>query len=196
MTKGKVVLAVGALLGGAVAARAQVQTSAPWRGAGPTPCIGSDSGIYKCPPAPQWIAVRAGRLFDSRHGAMLSNQVIVLLGERITDVGLEDQVKIPAGARVIDLGQATVLPGLIDAHTHMFDTRRPNGTTEATAETQFRYFESDYVAAQYASILHRPWKIIRRYRCSILKRTFDFSEHVASGGRLLCARRARRYFEQ
>jgi imidazolonepropionase-like amidohydrolase len=132
VTKGKVVLAVGALLGAAVPARAHVQTPAPWRGAGPTPCVGSDGGIYKCPPAPQWIAVRAGRLFDSKNGAMLSNQVIVLLGERITEVGPEVQVKIPAGAHVIDLSQATVLPGLIDAHTHMFDTRRPNGTTEAS----------------------------------------------------------------
>lgn len=132
VTKGKVVLAVAALLGAAVAARAQVRTPAPWRGAGPTPCIGSDGGIYKCPPAPQLIAVRAGRLFDSKNGAMLSHQVIVLLGDRITDVGPEDQVKIPVGAHVIDLSQATVLPGLIDAHTHMFDTRGPNGTTEAS----------------------------------------------------------------
>src|SRR5215831_16165558 len=132
VTKGKVVLAVAALLGAAVAARAQVQTPAPWRGAGPTPCIGSDGGIYKCPPAPQLIAVRAGRLFDSKNGAMLSNQVIVLLGDRITDVGPEDQVKIPVGAHVIDLRKATVLPGLIDAHTHIFDTRKPNGTTEAS----------------------------------------------------------------
>lgn len=132
MTKGKSLLAVAALWVAAVAASAQVQVSAPWRGAGPTPCIGSDGGIYKCPPAPQRIAVRAGRLFESKNGALLSNQVIVLLGDRITDVGPDDQVKIPAGARVIDLSHATVLPGLIDAHTHMFDTRRPNGTTETS----------------------------------------------------------------
>jgi imidazolonepropionase-like amidohydrolase len=105
---------------------------APWRGAGPTPCVGSDGGIYKCAPAPQTIAVRAGRLFDSKNGTMLTKQVIVLQGERITDVGPEGQVKIPAGAQMIDLSQATVLPGLIDAHTHMFDARKPNGTTEAS----------------------------------------------------------------
>ena len=46
------------------------------------------------------------------------------------EIGPEGQVKIPAAARVIDLRNATVLPGLIDAHTHMFDTRGPKGTTE------------------------------------------------------------------
>jgi imidazolonepropionase-like amidohydrolase len=116
----------------ATAAAAQVQAPpAPWRGAGPTPCVGSDGGIYKCPPAAQVIAVRAGRLFDSKNGTMLTKQVIVLEGERITDVGPEAQVKIPAGAQVIDLSRATLLPGLIDAHTHMFDTRKSNGTTES-----------------------------------------------------------------
>ena len=112
-------------------AGAQLQPPpAPWRGAGATPCVGADGGIYKCLPAAQTIAVRAGRLFDSRNGTMLTKQVIVLSGERITDVGPEAQVKIPAGAQVIDLSQATVLPGLIDAHTHMFDARKPNVTTE------------------------------------------------------------------
>src|SRR5256712_12038585 len=110
---------------------AQVQPPpAPWRGAGPTPCVGSDGGIIQCPPAPRVIAVRAGRLFNSKTGQMLARQVVLLQGERITDVGPEGQVKIPAGAQVIDLSQATVLPGLIDGHTHMFDARKPNGTTE------------------------------------------------------------------
>jgi imidazolonepropionase-like amidohydrolase len=78
------------------------------------------------------IAVRAGRLFNSKTGQMLSKQVVVLAGERISEVGPESQVKIPAGSQIIDLSQSTVLPGLIDAHTHMFNTRAPKGTTEAS----------------------------------------------------------------
>jgi imidazolonepropionase-like amidohydrolase len=69
-------------------------------------------------------------LFDSKTGQMLTRQVVLISGERITEVGPESQVKIPAGVEVIDFRQATVLPGLIDAHTHMFNQRKPKGTTE------------------------------------------------------------------
>ena len=123
---------------------AQVQPPpAPWRGAGPTPCVGSDGGIIQCPPAPRVIAVRAGRLFDSKTGQMLARQVVLLQGERITDVGPEAQVKIPAGAQVIDLSQATVLPGLIDAHTHMFNTPKPGMSRETSTLIAISNLQSD-----------------------------------------------------
>lgn len=68
----------------------------------------------------RWIAVRAGRMFDGKSDHLLSNQTILIQGERIVEVGPSARVKIPAAAQVIDLSRDTVLPGLIDAHTHVF----------------------------------------------------------------------------
>src|SRR6266481_2347177 len=58
----------------------------------------------------QTIAIRAGRLFDPKSGTNLSNQVVLIRGERIMDVGPAASVQVPAGAQVIDLSNATVLP--------------------------------------------------------------------------------------
>src|SRR6186713_3080965 len=103
------------------AASARPPAPEPWRRTGARPCVRPGSGFAQCPAPLVVTAVRAGRLFDSEAGRMLTNQVIVINGERITAVGPAAQVKIPAGARVIDLSRSTVLPGLIDAHTHMFN---------------------------------------------------------------------------
>src|SRR5580704_6842662 len=109
----KSILTALAISLGAATLLAQPQSPpAPWRGAGAAPCISSDGGIYKCAPAARAFAVRAGRLFDSTTGQMLTRQVVLLSGDRITEVGAEGQVKIPAGTEVIDLRQSTVLPGL------------------------------------------------------------------------------------
>ena len=68
-------------------------------------------------PRDQVVAIRAGRLFDARSGMMLTNQVVLVRGDRIADVGAG--LAIPSGASVIDLSNATVMPGMIDAHVHI-----------------------------------------------------------------------------
>jgi imidazolonepropionase-like amidohydrolase len=89
------------------------------------------SQIHMEAPPAEGIAIRAGRLFDPNSGTNLPNQVIVIRGERIVEVGPAAQVKIPAGARVIDLSRATVLPGLIDRHVHLFQEQQPNDARAA-----------------------------------------------------------------
>jgi imidazolonepropionase-like amidohydrolase len=65
------------------------------------------------------VAVKAGRLFDGNGDELRRDQVILIEGDRIREVGPAEMVAIPEGAHVIDLSGATVLPGLIDCHTHL-----------------------------------------------------------------------------
>src|ERR1700680_5297208 len=67
-------------------------------------------------PRDQVTAIRAGRLFDARLGTMLANQVVLVRGERIADVG--SGLAIPSGASVIDLSNATLMPRMSAAHVH------------------------------------------------------------------------------
>ena len=69
--------------------------------------------------APRRVVVLAGRLLDVRSGRMLTDQAVVIEGERIVSVGPAGQAQLPAGAQRIDLSHATVLPGLIEVHTHL-----------------------------------------------------------------------------
>jgi imidazolonepropionase-like amidohydrolase len=69
--------------------------------------------------AAQLSAIRAGRLIDPDKGTSLTDQVILVRGNRIEEVGKD--VVIPAEAKIIDLTKMTVLPGLIDCHTHLAD---------------------------------------------------------------------------
>jgi imidazolonepropionase-like amidohydrolase len=63
--------------------------------------------------------VQAGWLLDVRKGVLLEDQMIVIKGNRIVEVGPRSNLKIPQNAMVVDLSRATVLPGLIDLHTHL-----------------------------------------------------------------------------
>lgn len=69
--------------------------------------------------APKTTYIKAGRLFDGTGDSYRQNVVIVVEGDRIAAVEPAASAKIPAGAEVIDLSRATVLPGLIDCHTHL-----------------------------------------------------------------------------
>ncbi|HEY2498750.1 MAG TPA: amidohydrolase family protein [Candidatus Angelobacter sp.] len=71
------------------------------------------------PAAPKTVYIRAGHLFDGTGDRARDNIVIVVVGDRIQSVGAAGAVSIPAGATVVDLSHATVLPGLIDCHTHL-----------------------------------------------------------------------------
>jgi imidazolonepropionase-like amidohydrolase len=101
----------------------------PWRFAGTRPCVNPEGSVLKCPSAGRF-AIRAGRLFDSVSGRMLSKQVVLVADQKITEVGPEGQITIPGGTPIIDLSRSTVLPGLIDAHSHIFNTRRRTWTPE------------------------------------------------------------------
>ena len=79
---------------------------------GPTP-------VAEAPTTAPPEYVRAGKLLDVRSGKMLADQVVVIRGERIERVAGASAERIPAGAKVVDLSRAMVLPGLIDCHTHI-----------------------------------------------------------------------------
>jgi imidazolonepropionase-like amidohydrolase len=68
---------------------------------------------------PKTIVVKAAHLIDAKAGRVLDQQVVLIVGERIEKVGSAKEIQVPAGATVIDLGSATLLPGLIDAHVHL-----------------------------------------------------------------------------
>jgi imidazolonepropionase-like amidohydrolase len=65
------------------------------------------------------VAIKAARLIDGTGKPAIANGVVVVTDNTITAVGSASQVKIPAGAKIIDLGDSTLLPGFIDAHTHV-----------------------------------------------------------------------------
>jgi imidazolonepropionase-like amidohydrolase len=83
------------------------------------PCSAARPAAAAAPPPPALTVIRAGRLIDVESGRLLKNQVIVIRGGRIAAVGPD--LAVPAGALLIDLPDMTVLPGLIDCHTHLAD---------------------------------------------------------------------------
>jgi imidazolonepropionase-like amidohydrolase len=101
-------------------------------------------------PAEASLAVRAGRVLDVRTGNYGSDQIIWIEGEKIKAIGsaAEIQKQLPAGARTIDLSGLTVLPGLIDTHTHL--TMSPQ--TLGPARLRLSYARMALVGARNARV--------------------------------------------
>jgi imidazolonepropionase-like amidohydrolase len=77
----------------------------------------AQTGPAPSPTPPPVTVLRAARLFDGRTESTVPNAVVVVRGDRIEAAGAG--VAVPAGATVVDLGDATILPGFIDSHTHL-----------------------------------------------------------------------------
>jgi len=75
-----------------------------------------ESGLSAQTPAPAAVVIRAARMLDVEKGTMVSPAVVVVTGDRITAV---NPAAAPVGARTIDLGDVTLMPGFIDLHTHL-----------------------------------------------------------------------------
>jgi imidazolonepropionase-like amidohydrolase len=78
------------------------------------------SAISQAPPSQGVVVIHAGVLIDGKSDQPRRDQIIVIRGKRIESVSDAASARIPAGANTIDLSHSTVLPGLIDSHTHIF----------------------------------------------------------------------------
>src|SRR6185503_19608771 len=99
-------------------------------------------------PAPVVTAIRAARLFDGKSDNALADAVVLVQGNRITAAGA--RLAIPAGAQIVDLGDATILPGFIDAHTHVTDESSDDWNADAVSGLRRTIPESTLRAAEFA----------------------------------------------
>ena len=98
--------------------------------------------------ADQTIVLKAARMFDGKSKALLQNGVVIVQGDKIIDVG--SNLPVPAGAQVIDLGDMTLSPGFMDAHTHLTLDFTGNFNEKRLKEFQTNVSEMTLMAIPYA----------------------------------------------
>jgi len=104
--------------------------------------------LVRAQPAPSEIAIKAARLFDGTSDSTVADAVVLVQGSRITAAGA--RLQIPTGAQVIDLGDATILPGFIDAHVHVTDESSDDWNADAVAGLRRTIPEATLRAAEFA----------------------------------------------
>jgi len=103
---------------------------------------------FAADPAPTPIALKAARLFDGKSKALITNGVVIVQGDKIVDAG--SNLPIPQGAQVIDLGDATLSPGFMDAHTHLTADFSGNYNQRRLQEVDLNVSEQAIIATTYA----------------------------------------------
>jgi imidazolonepropionase-like amidohydrolase len=97
---------------------------------------------------PAVMAIKAARLFDGKSESTISDAVVLVEGGRITAAG--SGLAVPAGARLVDLGDATLLPGFIDAHVHITDESSDDWNADTVAGLRRTIPEQTLRAAEFA----------------------------------------------
>jgi imidazolonepropionase-like amidohydrolase len=102
-------------------------------------------------PADSVLAITAARLVDVVAGTVVPNGLVIVRAGRIESVGPRGSLTIPSGATVLDLGDATLVPGFIDTHVHLMLGGRPRDNAEATLRAGFTTVQ-DLGALGYANL--------------------------------------------
>ena len=154
-------------------------------------CLSTAHPIARQSVRPPAIVVKAARMFDGRSDSIIADAVIVVEGTSITAAG--SRLAVPPGSSVIDLGDVTLLPGFIDAHTHLTDESSDDWNADtvsraaAHASPKRRFAPSQFARAYAAGRLHDGPRRRARATTSTSACAMPFAPASFPGPRMLVA---------